>query len=269
MVSPARFTWRTPASTRSAESSIRPLISLAACALRCASERTSPATTAKPLPCSPARAASTAAFSARILVWKAMLSTTPTISPIRRALPAMPCMLCTTSWTATPPRWASCVALSAWRLARSALPAVICTVCASCVMLAAASCKEPACRAVRSDMSAPPAAISPEPVWISSTPWRTEATAADKPVCIRRIAEYSTPISLSPRKAMAPVRSPSAMRSKWAPASFSGRTMLRRNANRIRTASNSTKPSIAAATRMTRSSVRLAPATAAWPCSRA
>lgn len=37
------------------ESSINVLISLAAVALRCASERTSLATTAKPRPCSPAR----------------------------------------------------------------------------------------------------------------------------------------------------------------------------------------------------------------------
>ena len=47
---------------------IRSLISFAADAERCASVLTSPATTAKPLPCSPARAASTAAFNARILV---------------------------------------------------------------------------------------------------------------------------------------------------------------------------------------------------------
>ncbi|MBB1593997.1 hypothetical protein A9973_07940 [Achromobacter sp. UMC46] len=146
------------------------------------------------------------------------------------------------------------------------MPAVIWTVCANWVILAAASCSEPACRAVRSDMSAPPAAISPDPVWISSTPWRTEATAADKPVCMRRMAEYSTPISLSPRMAIAPVRSPSAMRSKCAPASFSGRRMLRRNASRISPASNSTTPSTPAATRITRSSVWLAPATAACPC---
>ncbi|KOQ39653.1 hypothetical protein ABW39_25215, partial [Achromobacter xylosoxidans] len=59
------------------------MISLAALALRCASERTSPATTAKPLPCSPARAASTAAFSASMLVWNAIPSMTPTISSIR------------------------------------------------------------------------------------------------------------------------------------------------------------------------------------------
>ncbi len=204
-----------------------------------------------------------------MLVWNAMLSTTPTISPMRRALSAMPCMLCTTSSTAWPPRCANCVALTACRLARSALPAVICTVCASCVMLADASCSEPACRAARSDMSAPPAAISPAPVWISSTPRRTDATAVDSPVCMRRMAEYSTPISLSPRCVIAPVRSPSAMRSKCAPASFRGRTMLRRNPSRIRIASTRTKPSTAAATTITRSRVRLAPATASCPCSRA
>ena len=44
------------------------LRSFAAAALRCASVRTSPATTAKPRPSSPARAASTAALKARILV---------------------------------------------------------------------------------------------------------------------------------------------------------------------------------------------------------
>ncbi len=43
----------------------------------CASRRTSTATTAKPLPASPARAASTEAFSARRLVWKAMSSISP------------------------------------------------------------------------------------------------------------------------------------------------------------------------------------------------
>ncbi len=47
-----------------------------------ASLRTSSATTANPLPCSPARAASMAAFSARRFVWSAMSSITVTISPI-------------------------------------------------------------------------------------------------------------------------------------------------------------------------------------------
>ena len=43
-------------------------ISRAACWLRSASLRTSEATTANPLPCSPARAASMAAFNASMLV---------------------------------------------------------------------------------------------------------------------------------------------------------------------------------------------------------
>jgi len=44
--------------------------------------RTSSATTANPRPCSPARAASMAAFRASKLVWSAIRTTAPTISPI-------------------------------------------------------------------------------------------------------------------------------------------------------------------------------------------
>ena len=60
-----------PVVTREAESVISCRISRAALEVRCANARTSAATTAKPRPASPARAASTAALSARILVWKA------------------------------------------------------------------------------------------------------------------------------------------------------------------------------------------------------
>jgi hypothetical protein len=80
IVAPAWSTSALPCSTRSTLAVIRLLISLAASALRCARLRTSVATTAKPRPCSPARAASTAAFSARMLVWKAMPSMTPMMS---------------------------------------------------------------------------------------------------------------------------------------------------------------------------------------------
>ena len=58
------WVWRLPASTRSPLAVMSCLISRAAVALRWARLRTSEATTAKPRPCSPARAASTAASSA-------------------------------------------------------------------------------------------------------------------------------------------------------------------------------------------------------------
>ena len=74
IVAPASLTRPAPLSTRAVDSAISAPISFAAAAERCARLRTSPATTAKPRPSSPARAASTAAFSARILVWNAMPS---------------------------------------------------------------------------------------------------------------------------------------------------------------------------------------------------
>jgi AcrR family transcriptional regulator len=80
---PASPAWCAPRSTRWTDSSIRALISRAASPLRLARPRTSEATTAKPRPCSPARAASTAALSARMLVWKAMPSMTPMMSAMR------------------------------------------------------------------------------------------------------------------------------------------------------------------------------------------
>lgn len=82
MVLPAAITSSDPCSIRLTDAPIKPSISFAACALRLARVRTSLATTAKPRPCSPARAASTAAFSARMLVWKAILLMTAVISEI-------------------------------------------------------------------------------------------------------------------------------------------------------------------------------------------
>jgi hypothetical protein len=103
MVSPACPTRAVPAPTFATESSISALISFAAAAERCARLRTSPATTANPRPCSPARAASTAAFSARMFVWNAMPSMTEMMSTILRDDSWISCIVATTSSTAVPP----------------------------------------------------------------------------------------------------------------------------------------------------------------------
>ncbi len=68
------FTAEPPLLTASMERWINSMVALAAWSDFDASSRTSPATTAKPLPASPALAASTEAFRARMLVWRAMSS---------------------------------------------------------------------------------------------------------------------------------------------------------------------------------------------------
>ena len=103
------------------------LISAAAAWLRSASLRTSLATTAKPLPYSPARAASTAAFSASKSVWRAISCTMPILSAMVR-------MALTAFWTAWPLVSASredcctilsvCAALSAFCLMLAAISSI-------------------------------------------------------------------------------------------------------------------------------------------------
>ena len=83
--SPVSLTSLTPSWTCRFESWIRVLMPAAALAERWARARTSCATTAKPLPASPARAASTLALSASRLIWKAISSIVPMISTILRA----------------------------------------------------------------------------------------------------------------------------------------------------------------------------------------
>ncbi|CAB3744708.1 hypothetical protein LMG1231_06127 [Achromobacter denitrificans] len=204
------------------------LISLAAAALRCASVRTSLATTAKPLPCSPARAASTAALSARMLVWNAMPSITPTMSAMRDELPEMARMVSTTLDTASPPRRATAAEAATMRFASSAVSAFCLTVVASSSMLAAVSSRVAACSSVRLERSALPDEISCAPTLISSTPRRTADTVRTRLSCMLLSAASSTPISFLPRSATRRVRSPSAMRRKISPASSSGRRMMRR-----------------------------------------
>ena len=96
-----------PACTRCTLSLISPLISFAAAALRWDRLRTSLATTAKPRPCSPARAASTAALSDSRLVWNAISSISPTMSAILR-LEALISSIAATACAATSPPRSAC-----------------------------------------------------------------------------------------------------------------------------------------------------------------
>src|SRR5690606_17439080 len=72
-------------------------------AQHCGSLRRSRATSEKPRPWSSARAASTAALSARMLVWKAMPSMTAMMSTIRREAASMSAMVSTTRAVSSPP----------------------------------------------------------------------------------------------------------------------------------------------------------------------
>jgi hypothetical protein len=98
----------TPARTSWDELEINCSISLAALAERWASSRTSCATTANPLPASPARAASTPALRASKLVWKAISSMTAMMLAICCDELAMRCMAASASLTISP----DCLALA-------------------------------------------------------------------------------------------------------------------------------------------------------------
>ncbi len=227
MVAPASCTSRLPASTRSTEVPISCLISRAAVALRCARARTSPATTAKPRPCSPARAASTAAFRARMLVWKAMPSITPMISAMRRLLWWMSSMVDTTWVTTSPPRCATLRALAASPLACCALPALCCRVLVNCSMAAAVSCRLLEVCSVRTDRSWLPVAISALAMAMLSVLRRTCCTTPESASPMAPSDRSSSPNSSPPPRGTGEARSPAAMRAAAALASASGLWMPR------------------------------------------
>ncbi len=149
-----------PSSTLRTESWMSPLISLAAVAERPARLRTSLATTAKPRPCSPARAASTAAFSASRLVWKAISSITPMMSAIFLEDCLMSAMAATAWFTTTPPRSAWSRAARASWLAWAALSAFCLTVVVISSIEEAVSSSDADCSSVRRERLPLPVEIS-------------------------------------------------------------------------------------------------------------
>ena len=176
MVLPASSTNLVPPDTFSTVSPISALISFAAAALRCASVRTSPATTAKPRPCSPARAASTAALSAKILVWKAMPSITLMMSTIFLEDSLMEAMVTTTLFTTSPPFIATSRAPIPNWLACLAFSALCFTVEDSSSIEEAVSSRLAACSSVRCERSLLPVAISLAAMVMESTLDRTLPT---------------------------------------------------------------------------------------------
>ncbi|PMQ11810.1 hypothetical protein JaAD80_23150 [Janthinobacterium sp. AD80] len=227
MVLPACRTSRVPLLTCSTESPIRALISRAAAAERCAKLRTSVATTAKPRPCSPARAASTAAFRARIFVWKAMPSMTPMMSTIFVDAVSMAPMVSTTSLTMLPPRSATPDAATAIWLAWRALSAFCFTVLVSSSIDDAVSSSELACCSVRADRSWLPAAISPDAVAIALVPVCTSDTTLRSASFMPCRARIRSPISSLAAGPKCVRKSPSATVSATFTAACSGTVIER------------------------------------------
>ncbi len=177
----------TPAAALAWESSISRVVPRAASALRRARARTSSATTANPRPALPARAASTAAFRASRLVWKAISSMVRMIlavSPLavrmsamavsRRDMAALPASV---AWRS------SAVVRRAW-LAAAALRSVAAVTCCRAVALCwAAVAWRPAWSARSPFSAARHAAASAMPCASSSKPaaWACRARPAPRP----------------------------------------------------------------------------------------
>ncbi len=227
IVRPASSTSLAPSATLPTEAPISCLISFAASALRCARLRTSAATTAKPRPCSPALAASTAALSARMLVWKAMPSMTPVMSPICFELALIEPMVCTTRPTTSPPRPATRAALTASSLACFALSAFWVIVALNSSMVEEVSSSDAACSSVRCERSLLPASSSRAAEAIASLLTCTSPTIRCRLVFMLASAPSSWLVSEVPLTSMRLVRSPAATRPAITTASVSGTVTLR------------------------------------------
>ncbi len=108
-----------------------------------------------------------------MLVWNAMPSMTPMMSPMRLELALMSAIVETTCSTTSPPRAAAPDADDASSLALEAESAVCETVPVSSSIDAAVCWRFEAVCSVRADRSWLPAAICPEAVAIDSVVWRT------------------------------------------------------------------------------------------------
>ena len=230
----------TPVSARAPDSSISDAVSRAASAERMARLRTSCATTAKPRPASPARAASTAAFSARRFVWNAISSITRMMLAILSLEVRMPSIAPTSSFMREAPASAS-------PRARSAMPAALVEFCAvrptmeeSSSMLAVTCSSVAACslaslamvRLVSLIFSAPPASS-----WACvRTLSMLRAILPANALKLRATCPNSSVRDSSSRRVRSP--SPEAMSSSAPPTARSGRTIPRTRTNAMPTAAS-------------------------------
>ncbi len=144
--------------------------------------RTSSATTAKPRPSSPARAASIAAFKARRLVWSAMSATLLVISPIRAAWPSR------VSITPTLASWRLAFIATAFTDPSIAAPVSVSKICKVSVRRRAASACARAwakdalicVTAAKDSWAAPAASSAPLAIWDNAR--RSSSTALDASV---------------------------------------------------------------------------------------
>ena len=190
------------------------VISPAAFCERSASFLTSLATTAKPLPASPARAASMAALRARRFVWRAISSMMPILDAISR-------MAVTAASTASPPRSASWAALAAIDSFAAALSVF-------CLMVAAISSMELETSSVLAACSVAPWLMD----WAVDEIWMLPdatlevalsmlATVSESPRVMRSKARARSPSSsVRARKpaGTSSVRSPAAIFREWSTA---------------------------------------------------
>ena len=230
-------------------------ISCVAFVVRSASARTSSATTANPRPCSPALAASMAALSASRLVWSAMSSMVPMISPIWSERSPSVSMVVEVAFTLSAMRFimaavpSTTVApfmawLLAWREASAAMPqlaamslevADISSPAVATVVACDATCSAPVAIASELLYTCDAAvAIRPE---VAATRLIILATSSDMVLK----AAPTRPISSLPIPSMRAVRTPLAMR----PAASSSLPLERVMLRMTKKATSAANPTVA------------------------